>query len=63
MVRAISDIARVMEIQSIAEYVENEEIRNKLLEIGIDYVQGFGVAKPASLTNFEAQTSMWAGPR
>jgi len=57
MVRAISDIARVMEIQSIAEYVENQEIRDKLLEIGIDYVQGFGVAKPTSLTNFEVQTA------
>lgn len=56
MVKAISDIASVMKIQSIAEYVENQEIRDKLLEIGIDYVQGFGVAKPASLTDFEAQT-------
>jgi len=57
MVRAISDIARVMGIQSIAEYVENQEIRDMLLELGIDYVQGFGVAKPASLTNFEMQRS------
>ncbi len=55
MVRAISDIAGVMGIQSIAEYVENQEIRDKLLEIGIDYVQGFGVAKPTSLTDFEVQ--------
>lgn len=56
MVRAISDIAAVMEIQSIAEYVENQEIRDKLMEIGIDYVQGFGIAKPTSLANFELQT-------
>ena len=55
MVRAIADIASVMKIQSIAEYVENQEIRDKLMEIGIHYVQGFGVAKPASITNFEAQ--------
>lgn len=55
MVRAIFDIAGVMEIQSIAEYVENQEIRDRLLEIGIDYVQGFGVAKPDSLTKFDAQ--------
>jgi len=54
MVRAIADIARVMEIKTIAEYVENQEIRDKLLEMGIDYVQGFGVAKPSSLTDFEA---------
>jgi len=55
MVRAISDIVGVMKIQSIAEYVENQEIRDKLLELGIDYVQGFGVAKPASLSSFETQ--------
>jgi len=50
MVRAMADIAGVMQIRSIAEFVENDEIRNRLLEIGIDYVQGFGVAKPALLT-------------
>jgi len=60
MVRAICDIAGVMEIQSIAEYVENQEIRDKLMEIGIDYVQGFGVAKPACITNFEVQSAALA---
>lgn len=55
MVRAISEIVCVMQIQSIAEYVENQEIRDKLLEIGIDHVQGFGVAKPVSLTTFDAE--------
>ena len=55
MVRAISDIVAVMEIESIAEYVENQDIRDKLLELGIDYVQGYGVAKPVSLCEYEAQ--------
>jgi len=53
MVKAISDIVKVMQIQSIAEYVETQEIRTKLLEINIDYAQGFGVAKPAPLVDYE----------
>jgi len=52
MVRAIYDIAAVMQIQSIAEFVENDDIRKELLIIGIDYVQGFGVAKPKPLTEY-----------
>lgn len=54
MVRAIADIARVMGIETIAEFVENDEIRDKLGEIGIDYVQGFGVGKPQPLTDFSS---------
>ncbi len=53
MVKAIGDIARVMGIKSIAEFVENDEIRKKLGELGIDYVQGYGVGKPQQLANFE----------
>ena len=52
MVRAIADIARVMKIPSIAEFVENEAIRTRLVEIGIDYVQGYGVGKPKALTEY-----------
>lgn len=56
MVRAIADIAREMDIQTIAEFVENDDIRNKLEEIEIDYVQGYGVGKPKPLTEFSYQT-------
>lgn len=53
MVRAIGDVARVMGLKSIAEFVENDDIREKLGDLGIDYVQGFGVGMPQALTNFE----------
>lgn len=53
MVRAIADIAHVMGLKTIAEFVENDEIHSKLVELGIDYVQGYGVGKPQALTDFE----------
>lgn len=55
MVRAIGDIARAMGIQSIAEFVENDELRNKLATLGIDYVQGYGIGHPQPLSEFASQ--------
>jgi len=36
-------------VQTIAEFVENESVIATLTEVGIDYVQGFGVHKPEPL--------------
>ena len=49
MVRSIHDIAHVLGKQTIAEFVANENTVQRLAEIGIDYVQGFGIGKPAPL--------------
>jgi diguanylate cyclase (GGDEF)-like protein/PAS domain S-box-containing protein len=46
MVRSIKDIGHVMGKKVIAECVENDEVLEKLREIGIDYAQGFGVGEP-----------------
>ncbi len=40
MVRAVNDIAKVMGIEVICEYVENEQILQTLIEMDIDYAQG-----------------------
>jgi len=45
-VKAIHAVSRVMEIQTVAEWVENQQIMDYLTEIGIDYIQGFTVAEP-----------------
>lgn len=34
---------------SIAEYVESKEIMDKLIEIGVDYLQGYAISKPIPL--------------
>ena len=49
MVRSIKDIAGVMGMKTIAEFVENAEIKEKLLEIGIDYGQGYYISEPELL--------------
>jgi len=46
MVKCISEIGQVMGIQTVAEFVENDEILETLKEIGVDFAQGYGVAKP-----------------
>jgi diguanylate cyclase (GGDEF)-like protein len=46
MVESINNVGHVMGLHTIAEYAENAEIINMLKEIGVDYAQGYGVAKP-----------------
>ena len=49
MVRSIHEIASVLGKKTIAEFVSNETSAELLAEIGVDYVQGFGIAKPVPL--------------
>ena len=49
MVESINRIGHVMGIQTIAEFVEDETILEKLLEIGVDFAQGYGIHKPEAL--------------
>jgi Amt family ammonium transporter len=51
MVAAIHQVGSVMGIRTIAEYVENGEILAALREIGVDYVQGYGIARPQPLAD------------
>lgn len=37
------------EMRVVAEYVENEEIREAVLSLGIDYMQGYLIGKPQPL--------------
>lgn len=41
IIRSIVSFAKEMGIKTIAEYVSDEKIFNKVLELGIDYSQGF----------------------
>jgi len=47
MVAAINDIGHSMGRLTIAEYVENEAILRALSTMGVDFVQGFHVGRPA----------------
>lgn len=54
MVSSIHQIGSVIGIKTIAEFVENEQILKKLADIGVDYAQGYGIAKPAPLDDLTA---------
>ena len=49
MVEAIHQIAQTMGIKTIAEFVENNRIMDKLLTIGVNFAQGYGIHRPESL--------------
>ncbi len=54
MVRSINEIAHVLGRKTIAEYVETASIRQQLAEMGVDYVQGYGVERPRPLSELLA---------
>ncbi|MBD2012651.1 EAL domain-containing protein [Microcoleus sp. FACHB-53] len=49
MVEAINHIGHVMGLQTIAEFVENEAILEKIAAIRVDYAQGYGISQPRPL--------------
>ncbi len=52
MVKSINNIGQVMGMETIAEFVENDEIKDLLKIIGVNYAQGYGVGKPQPITDF-----------
>lgn len=50
-VKAIALACRRIGVRTIAGFVETKETLEQLREIGVDYVQGFGVAPPEPISN------------
>lgn len=48
-VASICLLARMKNMQVVAEYVETPEIRQAVVSLGIDYMQGYDIGKPAPL--------------
>lgn len=46
MVSSLHRIAKLMKIETVAEFVENQEILETLNDIGINYVQGYEISRP-----------------
>lgn len=50
IIDAITQIGHELGLEIIAEYVEDEAIREKLINCNIDYIQGYAVGKPFPLS-------------
>jgi EAL domain-containing protein (putative c-di-GMP-specific phosphodiesterase class I) len=44
-----------MELETVAEYVENEKIRKLVAELGVNYAQGHAIGKPVNLDEVLAE--------
>ena len=58
LVKSINEMGKVMGKKTIAEFVENKEILEKIKEIGVDYAQGYGVGEVVALhdlTNYSVR--------
>lgn len=54
MVKSINEIGHAMGKQTIAEYVENETIEQQLRVLGVDFAQGYEIARPELFIPFQA---------
>jgi EAL domain-containing protein (putative c-di-GMP-specific phosphodiesterase class I) len=68
MIKAIAQLAKVMCMETIAEYVETDVLRARMADLGVDYGQGFAMGKAQRLEDllqdlavYEATVSAWAG--
>jgi diguanylate cyclase (GGDEF)-like protein len=66
MIKAIAQLAKVMCMETIAEYVETDPIRVRMADLGVDYGQGFAMGKAQPLEQllkelaiYEATVNTW----
>ncbi|MBS0394269.1 MAG: EAL domain-containing protein [Proteobacteria bacterium] len=59
MVKAVAQLARAMGITTVAEYVETDEIRIRMANLGVDYGQGFAIGKPVPLNEILQDLSLY----
>ena len=45
MVQVIAQLARTMSLDTVAEYVETDEIRERIAQHGVDYAQGYAIGR------------------
>ncbi len=55
MLRFCRRVASLLEIETVAEFVENESILECLREMGINYAQGYHISKPFNITELHQQ--------
>ena len=54
MVGAINDIGHTLNLKTVAEYVNDVDILPQLEKLGVDYAQGYAIARPRKLKELRA---------
>jgi len=49
IVDACNRIGHAAGLKTVAEFVENDEVKKRLIELGLDCAQGYGISKPCPL--------------
>ena len=50
IVNSMAELARAVGVKTVAEYVENQVISERLTAMGVDYLQGFAIHQPTLLS-------------
>ncbi|MGH8134841.1 MAG: EAL domain-containing protein, partial [Steroidobacteraceae bacterium] len=59
MVRAIAQMARTMGMETVAEYVETDDLRTRMASLGVDFGQGFAMGRPTPLSDVLADLDLY----
>ena len=55
MISAINDVGHTMNLLTIAEYVESQEILEELGRLDVDFAQGYAISRPQPLQNLQRE--------
>jgi diguanylate cyclase (GGDEF)-like protein len=59
MVRAIAQLAHTMGMETVAEYVETDELRTRMAGLGVDFGQGFAIGRPVPLADVLSDLALY----
>ena len=59
MVKALAQLARSMGITTVAEFVETDDLRIRMTNLGVDFGQGFAIGKPQPLEEVLQELSLY----
>jgi Amt family ammonium transporter len=59
MVRAIAQLAHTMGMETVAEYVETDELRTRMASLGVDFGQGYAMGRPGPLSDVLADLDLY----
>lgn len=51
-VKCFIDLAKVVGVKTVAEFIDKQETLQKMSQLGVDYVQGYLLHQPERLSNF-----------